>query len=113
MKKSAFTLVEILTVLALMMLIIGGGLALWGQARDGTLRQQTKAQLSALAAEIEAVKVQTGSYPNDLTSFANTADGWGNGIVYAQTNGGFTLSSLGEDGLANTSDDIIYDSMAQ
>lgn len=101
----AFTLVELLTVLAILALVLGGGLTVFGFARQGTLRQQTRAQLATLAVQIDGERLRAGSYP----ALVNAQDAWGNDLSYVVIGGGFTLTSPGED-TVHSSDDIVYDS---
>ena len=111
----AFTLVELLTVIGQMALIIGGGVAVFGLAREGTLRQQAKSSLASLATQVEAAKPPSGAYPADLSGFQSspdTTDPWGKAVIYqvAADGGHFTLTSMGTDQMINTNDDIVYDS---
>ena len=118
--RRAFTLIESISVIALMALIIAGGVTIWGLSREGTQRQQTQTQLRTLAAEIEAIKTKTGSYPNSsLPSNLSATDAWGNSITYADIKPlgdpeYFTLTSPGKDpnvsAPAGTNCTIVYDS---
>ena len=108
----AFTLVEVLSVLALLALIIGGGVGVWGQARHGELRRQTRTQMAALASQLDALKLKSGEYPDDLSEFPAT-DSWNNPLVYQADSHHFILRSAGNDHTLSTPDDLLYDSLEQ
>lgn len=105
-----FTLIELLCALAILVLIIAGGLSVFGLARQAVMRQQTKALLHTLAGEVTAMKLKLGSVPTDFSASQNK-DAWGNYITYQVSADGrnFTLRSPGEK-LGEPSDDLIYES---
>ncbi len=105
-----FTLIEILGAMALAALVIAGGLFVAGRAREGALRAQTRMQLATLAAEVEAYRTRTGSYPQTLGALKTiTRDAWGNEIAYQAEAAGFVLASAGAEA-EKTSDDLKYES---
>lgn len=105
----AFTLIETLGCLGLMSLMLGGGLVIWQQTRQATLRQQTRVQMATLAAQINSLRLRDGALPPTLPIRFNPEDAWGTPMAYVPAGDGFTLVSVAADGIAS-SDDIIYDS---
>lgn len=106
----AFTLIELLCALAIIALVLSGGLYVFGLAREGVMRQQTKALLHTVAAEVTAMKLKLGAYPTEFSASQNK-DPWGNYITYQISADGrqFTLTSPASN-LGDPSDDLIYDS---
>ena len=103
--SKGFTLIEILAVIAIGALIIAGVIAAIGQCHQNALRQTTQAILAATATKIVTTQAQTGLWPNSISE----SDAWGQPLVDQTTSQGFTLSSIGPDTVANTSDDLIYE----
>ena len=110
--KKAFTLVESLGVIVILMLLIGAGVFYLAGARDGAMRQQTKAKLATLAAQLEAIKMKEGKYPENgnLPDSINATDAWGDLVNYSSPleRDRFTLTSPA--GTDDNKDDIVYDS---
>lgn len=105
-----FTLIELLCALGILVLIVAGGLSVFGLARQAVMRQQTKALLHTLAGEAQAMKLKLGAYPTDFSASQNK-DAWGNYITYQVSADGrsFTLRSPGARPGDDT-DDLVYDS---
>ncbi|MBK1878057.1 type II secretion system major pseudopilin GspG [Pelagicoccus mobilis] len=132
-KKSGFTLVEILLVLALLSLLIGFGVAnadkLFGSNQNAIVSMKVKESFNA---PLFKYRADTGRYPTTdqgikallvkpsddkgrwrgpyITKAEDLVDPWGNELKYrypgTKNVGGYDLYSLGEDGKDGTADDI-------
>jgi prepilin-type N-terminal cleavage/methylation domain-containing protein len=102
----AFTLIELLTVIAILAVL--GGLAIGSSqgAKQRSLSAQARAELAQLAQELENFKRRHGDYPRQLGALASGSvshdlpviDPWGNAYLYFPRSAHYLLFSAGPDG---------------
>jgi type II secretion system protein G len=127
--KSAFTLVELMTVIAIIAILAGLILGVSGYATGKADRSRAIAEMEKIKGGLEEYRLQYGEYPtngpgamtgasfislrNQLTNTMqntvtdlNFVDPWGNGYYYSRPSKFvYTLSSWGPD-LTDTNDNI-------
>lgn len=108
-KQAGFTLVELLTVIAIIALLAALILGLAGNAQKSAARNKAEAEIAQLESFITDYQMQYGQVPQSLTalsnalsaakhSLTNLADPWGMPYSYSNTSKvTFHLWSLGGD----------------
>ncbi len=129
--ERAFTLIELLAVMGVIVLLMGLVLAGAGLASRQADRNRVRAEMEKICTALERYNLEYTSYPTNLyspnvvralTNFVpdlNLTDIWGRAYVYTRLRGydhstgnpilrrdAFELRSIGPDGLTNTADDI-------
>lgn len=114
---------ELLLVLAIIGLLVGGGAAVYGGIMDQARITKATTSIGTLSAQIQQFQVRTNKFPTQaegLTALVRTRivtddgqlnDPWGNPYVYVypakrSTTDKFDLFSKGPDGLPETDDDV-------
>ena len=126
--RHAFTLLELLLVLTILV-IIGGlvGTSLVGVLADSKA-DTSKIQMQELKKNIDLYQIRIGGLPDDLNDLKDgpsdpskkakwtrsimpsiPKDAWDNDFVYTVKGGSYELRSGGEDGQVNTDDDVIVE----
>lgn len=127
-QRRAFTLVELLLVLAILALLAGIALPKLTGSKERANVSATKTQLDAFKTALDMFEVDSGHYPrgknglNDLVAQPRDAqnwhqyldnvplDPWGHPYIYEcpgrHRPTSYDLSSMGPDGRAGTDDDI-------
>ncbi len=125
-RRSGFTLLELLLVLAI--LVVLGGIVLvnfTGAQQDANVNA-TQTQLNSLKQSVQYFQIRMNTLPKSLEELKDgpsdaakkakwtapiiseiPADAWGNEISYSTKGNSFELRSGGVDGQINTDDDII------
>ncbi len=101
-----FSLVELLTVLALVAALMLRGAGLWTLSVEGARRDQARAGLASIACALYTLRALGGSYPEVLPATLAANDPWGNPYRYATNGTALTLSSLGPEGIISTDDTV-------
>ncbi len=91
-----------------------------GAPLDETKRQTTMADMQTIGRTIQLMQADTGSTPARLAELQEggylvrvpVRDGWGTAWVYTMGRDGFTLTSLGADGLAGPAPPVDWTSGA-
>jgi len=128
-RRSGFTLLELLLVLAILVVLGGIVLVNFGGAQDDANVKATQTQLNSLKQAIQMYQIRMNSLPKALDelkdgpndsakkakwtgSIIDTIpdDAWGNPITYTLKGNSFELRSGGLDGQSNTEDDLIVKS---
>jgi general secretion pathway protein G len=121
--RRAFTLMELLLVLAIIGLLMGGGAAVYSGIMDSAKVTKTQTKLGILAGQIQLYSSQkSGKLPSQGTGLQalkgagmvkteeEVTDAWGQPLIYSipAKRGGekYDLWSKGPDGLENTPDDV-------
>ncbi len=106
-----FAAVALLILGVLLSAAVGAGLGNSDKVRE----RATKATMSTYADAISAYTQTTGAMPPNLAALATGGyltslnDAWGRPLTYAvpgRSGARFTLTSVGPDGVAGTSDDV-------
>ena len=122
-RRRGFTLMELLLVLAIIGLLMGGGAAVYSGIMDSAKVTKTQTKLGILAGQIQLYSSQSsGKLPSQsaglqalkakgmVRSEEEVTDAWGQPLIYTipAKRGGdkYDLWSKGPDGLENTPDDV-------
>lgn len=130
-RNSGFTLLEMVIVLGIIAVLLGGSIALIGKVKDGAKLQRVDSDFNSIGSALMTYKINAGTYPSSQqglsalvtkpsstpvprrwTSLAKSVptDPWGKEYRYifpgSKDATEFELISDGPDGLANTQDDI-------
>jgi type II secretory pathway pseudopilin PulG len=69
---AAFTIVEMLVVMSIILVLVGLILAASGYVRNKGARSRAEAEIAAMSAALENYKADNGVYPSDITVNART-----------------------------------------
>ncbi|MDB6132443.1 MAG: pulG 3 [Verrucomicrobiales bacterium] len=122
-QRRGFTLMELLLVLAIIGLLMGGGAAVYSGIMDGAKATKTRSKIGTISMQIQQYQAQkSGKLPSQSVGLnalkqigavkteEELLDAWGEPLIYnipAKKGGdGFDLWSKGPDKLENTGDDI-------
>lgn len=124
-RRSGFTLLELLLVLAILVVIGGIVTVNIGGANTEAKVNATKAQLNSLKSNIEMYQIRMSSLPETLDALRDgpsdaakkakwvapiiteiPTDAWENSLTYKVTGNMYEIRSGGIDGQVNTDDDI-------
>jgi general secretion pathway protein G len=125
-ERAAFTLLELLLVLAILVVLGGIVLVNFSGAQNDANVNATTAQLNGLKQNVQYFQIRMNSIPQSLEELKDgpsdaskkakwTApiiteipkDAWGNDFTYSTKGNGYEIRSGGIDGQMNTDDDII------
>ena len=104
--RTAFTLVEMLAVLAIVCLLAVLVLGITSHVQRAAREARARTDLELIRTALEESKLKYGSYPADLTSGDVThwlptgftfKDPWGAGYQYASRTNAYSLYSMGPD----------------
>lgn len=123
--RSAFTLLELMLVLAILVVLVGVvSVNIFG-TQDTANSQLTERQLVSLKDSIKMYRLQVNKMPQSLDDLVNgpsdaskkgtwrpiieeiPKDAWGNDITFTVSGNTFELRSAGADGQTNSDDDVI------
>jgi general secretion pathway protein G len=123
--RSAFTLLELLLVLAILVVLGGIVLVNFTGASDRANVNATITQLNSLKQAVQMYRITMNTLPKSLEELRDGPsdsakkakwtgpiietipdDAWGNAIKYEVKGNGFELRSAGLDGQMNTEDDL-------
>jgi type II secretory pathway pseudopilin PulG len=68
LRKSAFTIIELLAVISIIIILAGLTLSTVGYVRKKGARSRAEAEIAALSAALENYKADNGIYPRDTTN---------------------------------------------
>jgi len=130
-RRAGFTLLEMVIVLGIIAVLMGGSIALIGKVKDGAKLQRVGADFNAIGSSLEIYHNNAGFYPSSQqglkalvtrpsgspapkrwTSVAKSVpiDPWGKEYGYRfpgkRDNNSFEIFSSGPDGMDNTADDL-------
>ena len=122
-RRRGFTLMELLLVLAIIGLLMGGGAAVYSGIMDSATVTKTQTKLGILGGQIQLYSSQSsGKLPSQSAGLQalktkglvrtedEVTDAWGAPLIYTipAKRGGekYDLWSKGPDGLENTADDV-------
>jgi general secretion pathway protein G len=130
-RRAGFTLLEMVIVLGIIAVLMGGSIALIGKVKDGAKLQRVGADFNAIGSSLEIYHNNAGFYPSTQqglkalvtrpsgspapkrwTSVAKSVpiDPWGKEYGYRfpgkRDNSSFEIFSSGPDGMDNTGDDL-------
>ncbi|XZE44463.1 type II secretion system protein GspG [Pirellulaceae bacterium SH467] len=124
-QRSAFTLMEVLLVLIIIVVIAGFGIRALTGTFDQAKKNQAKAMLGILSTSLKEYQIQVGALPSALDALHQQpsdladpsmwvqkldkpvpADPWNRPYEYKLNGSAFELRSLGPDGQSGTQDDI-------
>jgi len=127
-QRAAFTLLELLLVLAILVVIGGIVTVNIGGAQTEAKINATKAQLNSLKSNITQYQIRMNGLPETLESLRDgpsdaakkakwvapiitevPTDAWENALVYTVNGNTYELRSGGVDGQINTDDDIVVE----
>ena len=122
-RKSGFTLIEVLLVVAILGILAAVVVVNVGGRREEAMIQSTRASIANIGAAIDLYEVDTGRYPPSLQSLVSDdgapnwsgpyikssnvpADSWGTAFNYVQRDGSYRIASAGPDLQHGSEDDI-------
>lgn len=116
-KIRGFTLMELLTVIAIIVILIGLISPALRRAREQANEQKAKAMIASLEVAVNMYYTDIGNYPTTLSKLMDTAnnprapymdnkdfdgtnfdDPWGNDYTYTSATNGYTISTTTPDG---------------
>lgn len=125
MRRSAFTLLEVMLVLVIIAAIAGIAVVNIGGLQERAYSKTAKAEISNYKTFLEQYRLEVGSYPSQLTDMYEKPsdladptrwlkvlkepvkpDPWGHEYEYTANGNEFEIRSLGPDGQSGTEDDI-------
>lgn len=125
LRRSGFTLLEIMLVLVIIAAIAGIAVVNIGSFQERGFRRTATAEISNLKTMLESYKLEVGSYPSQLSHLHEqpsdladptkwmkiskkpiNPDPWGRPYEYTVNGSEFELVSLGPDGQSGTEDDV-------
>ncbi|MDA8743588.1 type II secretion system protein GspG [Rubripirellula amarantea] len=128
LSRHAFTLLELLLVLAILVVIGGIVTVNIGGANTEAKVNATKAQLNSLKSNIEMYQIRMSGLPESLEALRDgpsdaakkakwvapiidtiPTDAWENALEYSVNGNSYEIRSGGIDGQANTDDDIVVE----
>jgi prepilin-type N-terminal cleavage/methylation domain-containing protein len=124
--RAAFTLVELMTVIAVIALLMGIVIASATYASRQSDRKKALADMHRLRMETDRQRLNSGRYPSyagyvtndvfatNLSSAVSLKDPWGKSFYYSTNESPYTctISSDGPDRVRGTADDLVLDSAA-
>ncbi len=123
-RKSGFTLIEVLLVVAILGILAAVVVGNFGQHGDNARIKATRASIAAIDTQIGIYQLDTGRYPASLDNLLTSsgepnwngpylrggrdaiADAWGTPFSYRQESGSYKIISAGKDLQMGTEDDI-------
>lgn len=125
MKNNAFTAIELLAVIAIILTIVGIGIPAYNSLRNRGRIAKAKAVIQKIEMAVEMYRTDFGEYPNDAAvvttaidsdhgpymdsrdfSGGSFIDPWGSRYEYRRTGETVRITSYGPDKAAGTNDDI-------
>lgn len=125
LRRSAFTLLEVMLVLVIIAAIAGIAVVNIGGIQERSYRRIASTQISNLGTMLEQYKLEVGSYPTQLSHLHEMpsdladpskwvqylkepvpADPWGRAYEYTVSGTTYEIRSLGPDGQSGNEDDI-------
>lgn len=121
--REAFTLIELLSVVAIIAILLGIIIGVWKYAQDAAFRKRAIAQIMEIQGAIVEYKVKYGGIPPDIKAtsislregftYSNGApiDPWGQEYQYEHAGESYRVFSKGPDkatGSTNSGDDIEF-----
>lgn len=126
LRRNAFTLLEVMLVLVILAAIAGIAVVNLGAFQDSANKKLARTQISNLKNQLEAYRLEIGSYPADLSALHEAPsdlpdptkyvqilkspvkpDPWNRELEYSLEGSDFVIRSLGPDGKSGTEDDIV------
>ena len=74
-KSSAFTLIELLTVITILSILMGMAMAIISFAQGKAAEDKTRGAMSAIKAGLERYKVRNGEYPEPMENNGSGTSG--------------------------------------
>ena len=124
--RAAFTLLEVMLVLVILAAIAGIAVVNLGAFQTKAYEKLAKTQISTLKNQLEAYRLEVGSYPSELSHLYEKPsdledptlwmqvskdpikpDPWNREYEYEVDGADFVIRSKGPDGKADTEDDIV------
>ncbi len=84
-RRSAFTLIELLAVMAIILVLAGLIINIAGSAQYNSAKSRAMAEINALSTALENYKTDNGTYPPDPNTLSNSSASV-TGLLNAQTN---------------------------
>lgn len=121
--RAAFTLMEVMLVLVIIVVIAGLGIRTLGGSFEKAKVNAAKASLSTLSNSVKEYQIEFGNLPQSLEALVSQPsdveagawfakldklpmDPWNKPFEYKVTGSTFEIKSNGPDGVAGTADDI-------
>lgn len=120
-RRSAFTLIEVLLVVAILGILAAVVVVNVAGRREEAMIQSTRATIAGVCAAIRLYEVDTGRWPPSLQSLLSDdgapnwhgpyvdrppVDAWGTPLGYSSSEGTFKVTSAGPDRTMGSSDDL-------